>query len=419
MRNMTNPAITAAAKILQKAMTTGNEQQQKEAFEGFTDAVMDQIRLDYEAASVDQRALQARGYRLLTTEEKRFYEAWITNAKASQPQQAFTDILNDGMPLTIINDVFTNLTNEHPLLDKINFVNVGYMTRWMVNDHSAQTAAWGEITDAITKQITSGFRFILLTQCKLSAFAYIPKDLLEMGASFLDQYVRTILLDAYGTALEAAAISGTGLNMPIGMDRNIAEGATFSTSTGYAKKTAVEVTSFMPKAYGALIAQLAKTEADHYRIIKEVTLICNPVDYFNKIMPATTVLNMNGTYNGMVFPFPTDVVQSAELSEGEAILCLPKEYTMAFGTSKGGNVKYDDSYKFLEDLRTYIIKGFANGRCYDNTSALLLDISDLEEAYIQVKAVSEATAAAEGAGEGGESGEGGNGGESGNGGVSG
>ena len=388
MRNMTNPAITAAAKILQKAMTTGNEQQQKEAFEGFTDAVMDQIRLDYEAASVDQRALQARGYRLLTTEEKRFYEAWITNAKASQPQQAFTDILNDGMPLTIINDVFTNLTNEHPLLDKINFVNVGYMTRWMVNDHSAQTAAWGEITDA-------------------------------MGASFLDQYVRTILLDAYGTALEAAAISGTGLNMPIGMDRNIAEGATFSTSTGYAKKTAVEVTSFMPKAYGALIAQLAKTEADHYRIIKEVTLICNPVDYFNKIMPATTVLNMNGTYNGMVFPFPTDVVQSAELSEGEAILCLPKEYTMAFGTSKGGNVKYDDSYKFLEDLRTYIIKGFANGRCYDNTSALLLDISDLEEAYIQVKAVSEATAAAEGAGEGGESGEGGNGGESGNGGVSG
>ena len=41
MRNMTNPAITAAAKILQKAMTTGNEQQQKEAFEGFTDAVME------------------------------------------------------------------------------------------------------------------------------------------------------------------------------------------------------------------------------------------------------------------------------------------------------------------------------------------------------------------------------------------
>jgi hypothetical protein len=92
----------------------------------------------------------------------------------------------------------------------------------------------------------------------------------------------------------------------------------------------------------------------------------------------------------MVFPFPTDVVQSAELSEGEAILCLPKEYTMAFGTTKTGNVQYDDSYKFLEDLRTYRIKGFANGRCYDNTSAIRLDISDLEEAYIQVKAVSEA-----------------------------
>lgn len=390
MRNMTNPAISAAAQSLQKAMTSGTEAQQQTAFEQFTDAVMDQIRMDYELSAGDQRALQARGYRILTSEEKKFYEAWIENAKASQPQQAFTDILNDGMPLTIINDVFTNLTNEHPLLDKINFVNVGYMTRWMVNDHSKQTAAWGEITDAITQQITSGFRFILLTQCKLSAFAYVPKDLLEMGASFLDQYVRTILLDAYGTALEAAAITGTGLNMPVGMDRNIAEGATFSTSTGYAKKTAVAVTDFMPKTYGGLIARLAKTENDAYRIIKEVTLICNPVDYFNKIMPASTVLNMNGTYNGMVFPFPTDVVQSAELSEGDAILCLPKEYTMAFGTTKTGNVQYDDSYKFLEDLRTYRIKGFANGRCYDNTSAIRLDISDLEEAYIQVKAVSEA-----------------------------
>ena len=101
-------------------------------------------------------------------------------------------------------------------------------------------------------------------------------------------------------------------------------------------------------------------------------------------MPATTVLNTAGTYTGNVFPVPTEFYQSGELNEGEAILCLPKEYFAGLGSSKTGNITYDDSVQFLEDNRVYMIKMYANGRAYDNTVAILLDISDLDPAYITV-----------------------------------
>ena len=130
---------------------------------------------------------------------------------------------------------------------------------------------------------------------------------------------------------------------------------------------------------------MAKTEKGVYRTIKGVALICNPIDYLNKVMPATTVPNAAGTYTNNIFPVPTEVYQSAELTEGTAILCLPKEYFLGLGSSKDGNVTYDDSAQFLEDNRVYMIKTYANGRAFDDTASVLLDISELDPAYITVK----------------------------------
>lgn len=57
---------------------------------------------------------------------------------------------------------------------------------------------------------------------------------------------------------------------------------------------------------------------------------------------------------------------------------------MGIGGNKDGNIVYDDSVKFLEDMRTFKIKLHGTGRAYDNTVALLLDISELDPAYITV-----------------------------------
>lgn len=385
MKPLNSPVVKQAAQAMQEAFKSGDQEKMNAAWEQFHQAVCDTVKQDFEFAQGDTRILMERGYRMLTAKEQEFYEKFIAAAKDSDPKQAFTDLLNieGGMPETIIEDVYRELVSEHPLLDAISFTNVSYLTKWILNDHTIQKAAWGTVNSEIAKEITSAFKEIDMVQCKLSCFAVIPQDMLELGPVYLDNYIRTILTDALATALENAIVTGTGKNMPIGLDRNISKAASVVDGV-YPKKTAVEVTSFLPKEYGALIANLCKSEDGRYRKIEGLTLICNPVDYYKKVMPATTVMTAAGTFMGDVFPVPTKTVQSSELEEGEAILCLPKEYFMGLGSSKTGNIVYDDSVQFLEDNRVYKIKLFANGRAFDNTVSLLLDISNLEPAYITV-----------------------------------
>lgn len=383
MKPINNPVVKQAAQAMQAAMKAGNETKLDEAWEQFHDAVCDSVRNDFEMSHNDDNILMQRGYRVLTANEKQFYQKWIESAKAADPKQAFADLLDGGMPETVIEDVYRNLVNEHPLLDAITFTNVSYLTKWIMNDHTIDTAVWGQINTEVTKNIASAFKILELTQCKLSCYAVIPKDMLELGPVYLDGYIRTILTDALACALENAVVTGTGKNMPIGLDRNISDKAAV-VSGEYPKKEAIKVTSFLPEEYGKLVAKLCKTEKGHYRKIDKVGLICNPVDYFSKVMPATTVLTSAGTFSNNLFPVPTDTFQSAELTEGTAILCIPQEYFMGLGSSKEGAITFDDSVQFLEDNRVYLIKTFANGRAFDNTVSLLLDISKLDPAYITV-----------------------------------
>lgn len=384
MRPLSNPIVKQAAAQIQAAMKSGKEEDIRQAWEEFGGAVADSIKQDFELAGGDKRILMERGYRVLTTKEQAFFEKLIENAKSPSPVQSFTSLMDiGGMPETIIEDVYKNLVNEHPLLDAVSFTNVSYLTKWLMNDHTINTAVWGPINSEITKEITSSFKILEMTQCKVSCFAVIPKDMLDLGPTFLDAYIRTILTDALACALEKAIVSGSGKNMPIGLTRNISSSAAVVDGE-YPEKEKVKVTSFAPVQYGALIAQMCKTEKGVYREISDLTLICNPVDYYKKVMPATTVVNLNGTYTGNVFPVPTTVCQSAELEEGTALLVLPKEYFIGLGSSKDGTITYDDSVQFLEDNRVYLIKMFANGRAFDNTVALLLDISELDPAYITV-----------------------------------
>lgn len=383
MKPINNPVVKQAAQAMQAAMKAGDETKLNEAWEQFHDAVCDSVRNDFEMSHNDDNILMQRGYRVLTADEKQFYQKWIESAKAADPKQAFADLLDGGMPETVVEDVYRNLVNEHPLLDAITFTNVSYLTKWIMNDHTVDTAVWGQINTEVTKNISSAFKILELTQCKLSCYAVIPKDMLELGPVYLDGYIRTILTDALACALENAVVTGTGKNMPIGLDRNISASAAV-VSGEYPKKEAIKVTSFLPEEYGKLVANLCKTEKGHYRKIDKVGLICNPVDYFSKVMPATTVLTSAGTFSNNLFPVPTDTFQSAELTEGTAILCIPQEYFMGLGSSKEGAITFDDSVQFLEDNRVYLIKTFANGRAFDNTVSLLLDISKLDPAYITV-----------------------------------
>lgn len=374
-----------AVAALQSAMQSGKPEEIKQAWEQFHASVVEAVRQDFEMANGDEKILAQRGFRQLTQKEKNYYEKLIEAGKRKDPKQAMPELITvEAMPETIIEDVYRELTEEHPLLAKINFQNVKYLTKWILNDHTKQAAAWGEINSEITKEIESSFKTVEITQCKLTAFAVIEKDMLDLGPVFLDNYIRTFLKEALYCALEEGILTGNGLSMPIGLNRNIGKGVDFNTETGYPEKEAVKVTSFLPTEYGPLVAKLAVSESGRMRKFDEVTLVCNQVDYLTKVMPATTVMTTSGTYATNLFPFPTSVVRSNELATGKAILFLPEEYFMGVGTTKDGTIEYSDEFKFLEDKRTFKIKMHAMGKAFDNTVAIVLDISELSPAYVTV-----------------------------------
>ena len=415
-----NSMITEATAALQAAFNAEDTTPEvmQGAFEQFAQAIAATVQADFESANGDRNILAQRGFRQLTAEETKYYQALIDAGKSKNPVQTYAGLLSDKvMPTTIIEDVYKDLVAEHPLLAKINFQSVQYLTRWILNDHSVQTAAWGAVNSQIAQQITSAFRTVEITQCKLSAYAVIEKDMLDLGPAFLDNYIRTFLKEALAVALEDAIVTGNGLNMPIGLDRDIHQGVSVNSSTGYPQKTAVALTSFMPKEYGAILAELCETEVYYtadatgvitaastaansdgspksgytkhggaMRSFDQVTLICNMKDYLSKVMPATTVLNAAGSFTNNIFPFPTDVVRSNRVPTGKAILCLPEEYFFGIGSSKEGTLEYSDDYHFLEDQRVFKIKMHGYGKAWDNTVAILLDISNLVEAYVYVKA---------------------------------
>ncbi len=383
-----------ACLAMQKAFLSGDEKEIQEAMTKFHESVAESIKQDYLEADGDRTILAQRGYRQLTAEETKFYEKLVQAAKDPAPKQALTTLISgNGMPETIIEDVYRNLIDEHPLLSRISFTNVKYLTRFILNDHTVQKAIWGTINSEITQEITSSFKVVSLAQCKLTAYALIDKDMLDLGPTYLDNYVRTVLQEALACGLEAAIVSGNGHNCPIGLDRDIHDGVSVNSSTGYPQKTPVKVTSFLPADYGKLLATLAKTEKGRLRKFDEVTMICNQIDYLTKIMPATTVLNNMGLYSKDVFPFPTEVIRSNEVAEGQAIICLPDEYFFGIGSSKEGNIEFSDEFKFLEDMRTLKIKLYGMGKAFDNTVAILIDISKLDPTYITVKNVAAAAGA--------------------------
>lgn len=220
----------------------------------------------------------------------------------------------------------------------------------------------------------------------MSCFAIVTRDMLALGPTWLDGYVRAVLTEAIADGLEYGIVAGKGAaGEPTGLNRKIAQGADYNATTGYKEKTAELVTTFEPKEYGKLVAKLAKNEGGKDKgagALASLSLICNSTDYLTKIMPASTTQTPDGRYVNGLFPVPTEVIESAAVADGKAILALLGEYDMFVGGDRG--IEYSDDFKFLDDQRVFKVVTYANGIAYDDTTALVLDLSKLEPQYLNV-----------------------------------
>lgn len=344
--------------------------------------------------SADSNILASRGVRQLTSKEKKFYESLIASARQEVAPGSVITGIGEALPETTIESVFDDLKQNHPLLNAINFTNTSAITKMVLNKQGSQTATWDELNTPITKQLVGEIEIVTMTLCKLTAYMFVTFDMLDLGPAWIDRYVRETLSEALSVGFETAIVDGNGVNQPIGMTRNFT--GSFNSSTGYARNSATTIKALDTDTYGTLLSTLAKAPNGNIRTISEVILIVNPVDYFTKVMPATTVLAPDGTYRNNIFPFPTKLIQSVGAPEGHAIIGLAPRYFMGMGTAKGGKLEYDDSYKFLEDLRTYKIKLYGMGKPLDKNAFIYLDISNLKNVLPTFKVVTETTTASSG-----------------------
>lgn len=385
--DMYKEKIKECSQNLLVALKEDDERKVRDALDVLVCDVVESVKADYEAVqnSNDSKILSNRGIRQLTSVESKYWNAFIKANKQRDVKQAIANI-EVAFPETIIEDIYREMTDNHPLLKVINFQNVATVTKWIMDDSSVNKAVWGELSDEVTKEIEGAIKLVEMTQGKLSAFAIVPLDILDLGPAFVDAYIRRLLSNALYSGLEYGIVSGKGVDgEPIGLDRDIHEGVSYSTTDGYPAKEALKIADLTPVTYGDLLARMCKTEKGNYRVLTSVAMAVNPVDYYKKIMPATTIQGIDGTYKNNIAPFPTEFVQTTAVAEGKAIIFVPEQYFFGIGTTKDGKLEFDDSFKFLQDKRTYKIKMHANGRAYDNTVALVLDISELEALSLRVK----------------------------------
>mgnify|MGYP004472340889 FL=1 len=404
-KDFMNPTQMEIAQRISNAATEGNaeafEAGLQEMFRNIEESIV--AKANEVRGEADSAALAQRGVRVLTSQETTFYNKLIEamNAKNGDIKMALTDV-DKTFPVTIITQVMEDMQQSHPLLAAVDTVNTTGLTRFIMNVDEGGAASWGALSAAIEQELQSGFKEIELGQFKLSAFMPISQDMIALGASWLDSYIRTCLSEALALGYEHAIVTGTGKDMPIGMDRQVQDSVTVSAGV-YPQKAAIVVTDFDVATYGDLVSKIAARTVKEavakddthgiaaqdtvvkYRPVDGLILVCNPADYFKLILPATTLVTADGRHVNDVLPVPTQIIQSVAVKPGEAILGMGKKYFLGVGGQRG--IQFSDDYKFIEDNRYYKVVAYGNGRPKDNEAFLRLDISGLKPKYWAVKTV--------------------------------
>lgn len=362
---------------LSVAIKNGDDKAMENALDKYgnliSDTIMNEVKSTTE--SVDSQILSTRGVRMLTSDEKEYYDSVIAAGKSSDPKMALTNA-DKTMPITIIESVLGEIPQQHPLLNFISFQDTTGITRMLVNEQGEQTAKWGDLNTAIDKELQGAFKLFDVSLKKLTAWIPVSNDMLDLGATWLDRYVREILAEALWVGMETGIVTGDGLNCPIGMCKDVSDKASV-VGGKYPDQSTIALKEMSPEAIGTIAAQLTKTEAGNNRTLDNLIFVVNPKTYLTKVMPATTNF-VQGKWVNDVMPIPCTIIQSCAVPDDRAIFGLGKRYFMGLGMAKGGKLEFDDSFKFLDDARTYKIKTYGNGKPLDSNAFRYLDISKLK-----------------------------------------
>ena len=361
-----------AKAALGQAMTAGDETKTGEALSNYLDVLQTEVTKSVSEQvnneMLDRSILQQRGTNVLTSEETKFFNRVVTEG-------GFTD--DAILPITTQERVFSDLVREHALLQAVGLQDLGPVTRFISADPT-KAYNWGPLFGDIAGQVNAAFTEEDMGSFKLTSFAAIPNDMIELGPVWLERYVRTLLVESYSTGLEFGFVDGGGAvaNQPVGLNRNV------DPDTGaISAKTSAGTLTFAPSPYGETVAgelhgvvSALSTDAKgrSRQIANRVYMVVNPIDAI-AVQMRNTIQTNNGQWV-TALPYNIQLVESEVAAAGTAIFFVGGEYLAA--VAGGYRFKKFDQTLALEDATLYTIKQFANGKPKDNKTALLytLDI---------------------------------------------
>lgn len=306
----------------------------------------------------------------MSARERKFFNEIDTNVGYKE------DIL---LPQETFDRIFEDLTTEHPLLSKIGLRNAGLRMKFLKSETEG-VAVWGKIFGEIKGQLDAAFSEEETIQNKLTAFVVIPKDLQDYNVSFIEEFVRTQINEAFAVALEAAFVSGDGDDKPIGLNRDINNGSTSGSTTTYPEKDPEGTLTFADpdKTVDELtdVYQFHSVKENGHPLAVEgrVSMIVNPSDLWN-VKKQYTSLNAQGTYV-TALPYNLDIVESVAQETGKVTTFVQNRYDAFLG---GGMTirKYDQTLA-IEDMDLYTAKQMAYGKAKDikATAVWTLNVAD-------------------------------------------
>ncbi|MTV21439.1 phage major capsid protein [Staphylococcus delphini] len=338
------------------------------------DNILKDAREEALNANTDEQVLMKRGQNVLTSEEKRFFTNLVED-------DANLDTYKEEiiLPETTVSRVFEDMQSERPLLSKINFQIAGIKTRIIAGDPDG-AAMWGEIFGKIQGQIQANFREYTFSQNKLTAFAIVPKDLLDFGPEWVERYVRLQLAEAMGAKLEEGIVKGNGpvQNQPVGLIKNMVKDesgniTSVKDKTEKGKLTFADAKTTVTELSNLMNSLSVKENGKRINVSGKVSLLVNPDQLF-AIQAKYTIQNANGQWVTSL-PFNLDILPSEFVEKGKIIAFVPSRY---YAMYKGATqIREYGEVLALEDANVYIAKQYAHGMPDDNKVAEVYSFSDV------------------------------------------
>ena len=348
-----------------------------EYMNAYSEDLANAIRKDMQNEQGDNAVLNARKVNRLTNEEKKFYNALVSEDHVNTDTN-----WKDGelLPETVIDRIFEDIESEHPLLKHINIQRTGLKTRVIRSVPEGQVV-WGKIFGEIRGQLEATFYEQDVTLGKATAFVVVPKDLKDAGVQWVDRYVRLQIKEAFAVAIEKTAIQGLGKaqDQPVGLMKEINR----SNGAVSDKKVAGTLTLKDPdtsiREIGDVIKNLSTKEfydkdgnvktSKGANVLNNVVIALNPADY---IYTGVAFMQLhNGSYVSPI-PFNMTFEQSEFVPQGKAVAFDKTRYNFYAGSEV--IVREFDQTLALEDMDLYTAKQFLYAEPDDNKTSFVYDV---------------------------------------------